>query len=115
MTDDNNHVRLVGRVSADPETKTLPSGDQLVTFRLVVRRGVAARKRSKQVVDTIECAAWRAAVRRTVSRLPAGTDVEVEGQLRRRFTSGGAGMASFVSVEVDSCRRVATPAVASGT
>jgi single-strand DNA-binding protein len=113
MTDDNNRVHLVGRISADPETRALPSGDELVTFRLVVRRGAAARKRSKQVVDTIECTVWRAALRRSVTRLSAGTEVAVEGQLRRRFTSGRGGVASWVSVEVDSCRRVAAPAVAS--
>lgn len=113
MTDDNNHVHLVGRISADPETRQLPSGDVLVTFRLVVRRSAAARKRSKQVVDTIECTVWRAALRRSVLRLAAGTDVEVDGQLRRRFSSGGGGVASWVSVEVDACRRVTTAAVAS--
>lgn len=113
----NNVVRLVGRISADPETRELPSGDQLVTFRLVVRRSAAARRRSKQVVDTIECTVWRAGLRRTVSRLAGGTEVEVVGQLRRRFGggggSGGAGRTSWVSVELESCRRVKTPPVAS--
>jgi single-strand DNA-binding protein len=109
----NNLVRLVGRVSADPETRQLPSGDEVVTFRLVVRRSAAARRRSKQVVDTIECTVWRAALRRSVVRLTAGTEVAVEGQLRRRFTRGGAGPVSWVSVEVDACRRVTLPAVAS--
>ncbi|WP_159540340.1 single-stranded DNA-binding protein [Aeromicrobium sp. 9AM] len=111
MTDDNNRVHLVGRVSADPETRVLPSGDEVVSFRLVVRRSAAARRRSKQVVDTIECSAWSASMRRTVGRLEAGTEVEVTGELRRRFTRGAI---SFVSVDVDSCRKVTAPAVASG-
>jgi single-strand DNA-binding protein len=108
-----NAVQLTGRISADPETRVLPSGDELVSFRLVVRRDAAARRRSKQLVDTIECTVWRAALRRSVSRLAAGAEVEVQGQLRRRFTSGGGGTASWVSVEVDSCRRVSPAAVAS--
>ena len=108
-----NDVHLTGRISADPETRVLPSGDELVSFRLVVRRDAAARRRSKQLVDTIECTVWRAALRRSVARLAAGAEVEVHGQLRRRFTSGGAGTASWVSVEVDSCRRVTSSAVAS--
>lgn len=108
-----NEVRLVGRVSADPETRHLPSGDELVSFRLVVRRSAAARRRSKQVVDTIECTVWRASLRRSVMRLVAGTEVEVTGELRRRFSRAGGGAVSWVSVEVDSCRRVPTTAVAS--
>jgi single-strand DNA-binding protein len=113
MTADNNRVHLAGRISADPETRILPSGDEVVSFRLVVRRDAAARKRSKQVVDTIECAVWTAALRRSVGRLAAGTEVEVTGQLRRRFTRGGGGAISFVTVEVDSCRKAQQPAVAS--
>ena len=50
-------------------------------------------------------------MRRTVSRLEAGTEVEVTGELRRRFTRGAI---SFVSVDVDSCKKVSVPAVASG-
>ena len=114
MTDDNNRVHLAGRVSADPETRVLPSGDEVVSFRLIVRRSAAALRRSKQVVDTIECTAWSSAMRRTVSRLEAGVEVEVTGALRRRFTRGGGGAISFVTVEVDSCRKLSVPAVASG-
>lgn len=113
MTEDNNSVHLTGRISAAPESRVLPSGDELVSFRLVVRRSPAARKRSRQPVDTIECTVWRAALRRSVARLEAGTEVTVTGELRRRFSRGGAGVASWVSVEVDSCRRVMAAAVAS--
>ena len=113
MTDENNTVHLVGRVSAAPEIKTLPSGDQLVTFRLVVRRSASARRRSKQVVDTIECTAWRAGLRRSVARLEAGAEVSVTGELRRRFTRAGGGVASWVSVEIDSCQKVTAATVAS--
>lgn len=90
MTDHHNRVNLVGRVSVTPETRVLPSGDEVVSFRLIVPRSAAARRRSKQRVDTIECAAWTSALRRSVSRLAAGTEVEVTGELRRRFTRAGA-------------------------
>ncbi len=108
-----NVVHLVGRISAVPESRELPSGDEIVTFRLIVRRSPAARRRSNQVVDTIECSVWRAALRRSVLRLDAGTEVTVTGELRRRFSRGGNGAISWVSVDVDSCRRVKAPAVAS--
>ncbi|KQY58927.1 hypothetical protein ASD11_04710 [Aeromicrobium sp. Root495] len=97
-----NHVHLSGRISADPQVLALPSGDEIVTFRLVVERDAAARKRSKQSVDTIECVAWAARIRRSVARLRADEQVEVQGALRRRFSRGGAGVQSFASVEVTS-------------
>lgn len=116
MTDDNastNCVHLAGRISAAPETRVLPSGDEIVTFRLVVRRTAAARRRSNQVVDTIECSVWRSVLKRSVLRLGPGTEVAVSGELRRRFSRGGGGAVSWVSVDVDSCRRTTLPAVAS--
>jgi single-strand DNA-binding protein len=112
-TADNNSVHLVGRISAEPEVRVLPSGDEMVSFRLVVRRSAKARRRSKQVVDTIECSVWSAPLRRSVVKLAPGTEVAVRGALRRRFSRGGAGVASWVSVEVDSCRKVAASPVAS--
>ena len=112
-TIDNNRVQLTGRISVAPESRVLPSGDEILSFRLVVRRSAAARRRSKQVVDTIECSVWPARLRRSVGRIPAGTEVTVTGALRRRFSRGGAGVASWVSVEVDSCRKVSPTAVAS--
>jgi single-strand DNA-binding protein len=113
MTDDHNQVRLAGRVSAAPETRVLPSGDEVVSFRLVVPRSAAARRRSKQPVDTIECTAWTAALRRSVGRLEGGTEVVVTGELRRRFSRAAGGPMSWVTVELDSCKRLTGAPVAS--
>ncbi|GAA3532360.1 hypothetical protein GCM10022234_31680 [Aeromicrobium panaciterrae] len=111
----HNHVTLAGRVSASPEAHILPSGDEVVSFRLIVPRSAAARRRSKQPVDTIDCAAWTSALRRAVRRLEPGTEVVVTGELRRRFSRGPAGPISRVTVELDSCERVTVPAVASSS
>lgn len=113
MTADNNQVTLTGRVSGAPEPRVLPSGDEVVSFRLIVRRSAAARKRSKHVVDTIECSVWPAALRRSVLKLAPGTEVTVCGELRRRFSRGGAGVASWVTVDIDTCRKVAPATVRS--
>ncbi len=77
---DRNDVVLVGRVSADPEVKELPSGDCVWLFRLVVRRpeGTASR----QTVDTLECSAWSPRVQRSVSVWREGDRVEVTGSVR---------------------------------
>lgn len=108
-----NSVELSGRVSADPESRTLPSGDEVVSFRVVVPRDARARRRSRQTVDTIEVSAWSAKARRTALRLSAGDEVTVTGQLRRRFRRAGGAPQSFVSVELEACVR--RPPVASST
>ena len=100
-----NHVQLSGRVSSEPHAVTLPSGDEIVTFRLVVARDAAARKRSRQAVDVIECVAWTARLRRSVLRLKPDDHVELTGALRRRFSRGGGGVQSFASVEVAGLQR----------
>ena len=92
----------------------LPSGDEVVSFRLVVPRSPAARRRSKQRVDTIECSAWTARLRRSVRRLAAGDTVTVTGELRRRFTRGAGGPMSWVNVDLDTCERMPAPPDADG-
>lgn len=104
-----NAVRLSGRVSAAPEARMLPSGDEVVSFRLVVPRSAAALTRSKQRVDTIECSAWAARLRRSVRRLEPGDLVTVTGELRRRFTRGPQGPMSWVNVDLVTCQRTVVP------
>ena len=79
-----NEVRLVGRLSADPGELSLPSGDTLWTFRLVVERPPAAARTGQQF-DTLDCAVWGGRVRRSVASWLAGDVVEVHGAIRRRF------------------------------
>ena len=56
--DEVNLVELTGRVSGNPVRRELPSGDELVTLRLVVARTGGGP------VDTIDCACWSAGARR---------------------------------------------------
>jgi single-strand DNA-binding protein len=101
-----NEVLLVGRLAAPAEERTLPSGDVLVTFRLVVQRPPGGRSTARRVptVDTLDCVAWRAPVRRSVLGWSAGAEVEVTGALRRRFWRGPTGAASRCEVEVSRAR-----------
>lgn len=102
-----NEVRLVGRLAAEPVDRVLPSGDRLVSFRIVVPRGPARRAAPRApTVDTVDCAAWRKDVQRAVSRAGTGDLVEVQGALRRRFWRSPGGPASRSEVEVARLRRV---------
>ena len=104
-SDSRNEVNLVGRLAAAPVATELPSGDVVVTMRLVVDRDSRARRPPS--VDTINCSAWGARVRRSISAWSPGDTVEVEGALRRRFWQGNGGANSRYEVEVRNARRLA--------
>ncbi len=92
-----NEVRLHGRWHGAVE-RALPSGDLLVTARVVVARPEGG-------VDALDCAVWPAGLRRRVLSWPDGTRVEVTGSLRRRFFRTPVGAASRYEVHVQRIRR----------
>ena len=104
-----NEVLLVGRVSGEPEEREVPSGDRLVTWRLVVDRPRGRRVPHgvrTATVDTLDCVAWTAATRRAALGLRADDVVEVHGALRRRFWRAGAAAASRCEVEATTVQRL---------
>jgi single-strand DNA-binding protein len=108
-----NEVTLVGRVSAAPERRDLPSGDQLVTLRVVVDRPPqkkAQKGATKRAVDVIDVACWTKRTQRTAAGLAPDDGVRVEGALRRRFFAAGGGRASRYEVEASRLVRVSRPA-----
>lgn len=105
-----NEVVLVGRVAAEPEERALPSGDVIVTWRLVVDRPPGLRTPPPGVrastVDTLDCVAWADEPKRSALALAPGDVARLEGALRRRFWRSGAGAASRCEVEVSGLRRL---------
>ena len=95
-----NVVRLVGRVSAVSPPHPLPSGDCVITLRLVVPRDV--RSPRQPGVDTIDVACWTPDTQ--LGALAVGVDgvAEVVGALRRRFFRGPGGAQSRYEVEAGS-------------
>ncbi|QDO88718.1 single-stranded DNA-binding protein [Ornithinimicrobium ciconiae] len=104
-----NSVHLLGRVSWGPESRVLPSGDEVVQLRVVVprspRRGRGASAGRSQV-DAIEVACWSARTRAAALRLAVDDYVDLEGSLHRRFYAAGQGRASRYEVEARRLRRV---------
>ncbi len=102
--DARNDVCLVGRLSAGPQVRELPSGDSVVSWRLVVDRPPPERRLAEgarpPTVDVLDCAAWTGPTQRAAMQLAAGDVVEVRGALRRRFWRTGAGAQSRYEVEV---------------
>ena len=96
-----NEVHLVGRVAAAGRESHLAQRGHghRAACRGRATRGQAAQPRTP-TVDTVECAIWTARLRQRALSLPAGTMVEVEGALRRRFWRTPGGPASRYEVEV---------------
>ena len=101
-----NEVVLRGRVAAPADERELPSGDTIVTARLIVDRDSAALGRSSQRVDTIDCVAWLRRVQRSMRGWEQGERVEVTGAIRRRFFRGATGPVSRVEVEIRTVTRL---------
>jgi single-strand DNA-binding protein len=104
---DRNDVVLRGRLSAPAELRTLPSGDTLVSFRLVVRRP-GPRPRG-QSVDVLSCITYDRSLQRRAAAWQPGDVVEVEGALQRRFWRTGSGTASVCEVNCRRGRKVTRP------
>jgi single-strand DNA-binding protein len=101
-----NSVILQGILAAEPVTRTLPSGDQIVSFRVNVRRPAGTVRAGRVGVDSIDSAAGTAAVRRILDRVRPGDCVHVGGRLQRRFWRAPAGVASRYEVEVSTLKRI---------
>jgi single-strand DNA-binding protein len=101
-----NEIVLCGRVTSLPEERELPSGDTILTGRIVVDRDPVALRRSSQRVDTFDLVAWTARAQRVMRGWVPGDVVSVEGAVRRRFFRGMSGAVSRVEVEVRRARKV---------
>ncbi len=100
-----NEVSLRGRLSRDPEVRTLPSGDELVLLRVVAERPDGSRTDSLPVCvgpapvgrRRRRTEATRTTVRRA-ARLSARDAVAVRGWLQRRFWDAGGQRRSRLQV-----------------
>jgi single-strand DNA-binding protein len=101
-----NEVRLSGRVSGEPQGRELPSGDRLLSVRIVVPRPPHRRRGRGATVDTIDCVAWTSRPRAVLAAMRVGDIVLVEGALRRRFWRGQHGLASKMEVDVSRAKRI---------
>ena len=104
-----NEIAICGRLVHDPVTRTMPSGDTLVSLRVSVPRVGAPRRPAgprRAGADWIDCTLWSGRLRRAAEPWAAGDWVEVSGQVRRRYFPTTAGGASIVEVDARTARRV---------
>ena len=99
-----NDVMLRGRVSDVAVEKTLPSGDKVVEFRVVIGR--AKSRGSKKEVDSLDIAAWTSVARKAALAVKIDSWVQVSGAVRRRFWRAPTGLASRWQVEASEVVRL---------
>lgn len=104
-----NEILLAGRVTAEPSVRELPSGDQLVTWRIAVARPPSER-RPNQPADPITCVSFRRDMVELTRDWRIGDTVQVTGALRRRFWRSSHGSASVFEVEAKTAYRVRSAA-----
>ncbi|NOX30233.1 MAG: single-stranded DNA-binding protein [Actinobacteria bacterium] len=93
---DINTATIVGTLSSDPIERTLPSGDQLVSFEITTRV-VGEATRSVPVAWTSPKPSWRS--------LAAGDRVVATGQVVRRFFRAGGSTVSRTEVVAEAVQR----------
>lgn len=81
-----NDIKLVGRLTRDPELRYTTQGTPVCHFRLAVGRRYRDKNSGewKEEVAFVPCNVWRESAERCGARLKKGSPVFVEGRLKSR-------------------------------
>ncbi|MGW5155971.1 single-stranded DNA-binding protein [Nonomuraea wenchangensis] len=107
---DRNEVLLVGRLSAAPEDHTLPSGDTVTKWRIIVRR----RRRQRPgatLTDSVPCVTFSPETADVVRGLKPRDYLQVTGSFRCRVFGPTGAKTWKYEVEVTSAKPVDAIAV----
>lgn len=91
-----NKVILIGRLTADPEHKTTPSGLSVVRFTLAVERRFKSSD-GNRAVDFISIVVWRQLADLCARYLNKGKKVAVAGQIQSRSYDARDGSKRYVT------------------
>ena len=81
-----NKVILIGNLGADPESRYMPNGDQVVTLRLATTEAWKdkATGEKKEATEWHRVVLWRKLAEIAAQYLKKGQQVYIEGQLKTR-------------------------------
>ncbi|MFN0117671.1 MAG: single-stranded DNA-binding protein [Elusimicrobiota bacterium] len=81
-----NDVKIVGRLTRDPELRYTPQGTPVCHFRVAVGRKYKDRNSNewKEDVAFVPCSVWRETAERCGQRLKKGSPVFIEGRLKSK-------------------------------
>jgi len=100
-----NDVKLVGRLTRDPDLRFTPKGQAVCHFRLAVGRRFKdkATNEWREEAAFVPIVAWREMAERCGERLKKGSPIYVEGRLRSREWETKEGTKRF-DLEVEAWR-----------
>lgn len=78
-----NTVAIMGRITADPELKTTPSGVSVTSFKLAVERNYAPQGKERPT-DFIPVVAWRNTAEFITKYFAKGQMIAVSGSIQSR-------------------------------
>ena len=78
-----NYAVIMGRLTADPDLRTTPSGISVATFTVAVNRRYGGQDK-EPATDFIDCVAWRQTAEFVSRYFHKGSMIAVEGQIQTR-------------------------------
>lgn len=91
-----NKVILIGNLTRDPESKTMPSGTQMCQFTLAVNRRFVNQQGVREA-DFIPIVTWRQTAELCARYLSKGRKVAVEGSMQVRSYDAQDGSKRYVT------------------
>lgn len=96
-----NKVIMMGRMVADAELKTTPSGVPACNFRIAVDRNYQ-KKGEERKSDFFNCVAWRNTAEFISKWFPKGRLILVEGEMQtRQYTDKNGNPSTWYEIQVD--------------
>lgn len=93
---DLNKAMLIGRLTRDPETRTIPSGQTVASFGLATNRIWTDQSGQKQeAVEFHNIVAWRRLAEICGQYLKKGSKVYIEGRLQTKNWDGQDGVKRY--------------------
>lgn len=92
-----NKVILGGRLTADPELKTTPSGVSVTSFTVAVNRRFGGKEGEQPQADFINVTAWRATAEFITKYFRKGSSICVMGSIRTRSWTDQQGQKRFAT------------------
>ena len=91
-----NKVILMGRLTRDPELRTIANGTATTSFSLAVNRPFTNQNGEREA-DFINCVAWRRQAENIAKYCVKGTQVAVEGRIQTRNYDAQDGTKRYVT------------------
>ena len=91
-----NKVILIGRLTRDPELRTISNGASTTSFTVAVNR-TYTNQNGERDTDFINCVAWRRQAENIAKYCVKGTQVAVEGRIQTRNYDAQDGTKRYVT------------------